>query len=90
VKELKKGREEVGRNHNLIMLMPRGIIKNSLFYAIALEYITGVFFPVVPYFFSSSSLIAQPLSTVSAGTVLALVVTMVSIVSGIPVKKEDA
>lgn len=51
-------------------------------------YIIGVFFPVVPYFFSRSSLMALPLSVALAGAVLAVVATMVSIISGIPVKKK--
>lgn len=51
-------------------------------------YIIGVFFPVVPYFFSSSSLMALPFSIAFAGTVLAFMATMVSLISGIPIKKK--
>ena len=53
-----------------------------------LAYIIGVFFPVVPYFFSSSSLMALPFSITLAGTVLAIMATMVSVISGIPIKKK--
>ena len=51
-------------------------------------YIIGVFFPVVPYFFSGSSLMALPFSIAFAGTVLAIVATMVSVISGIQIKKK--
>ena len=53
-----------------------------------LAYMIGVFFPVVPYFFSSSSIAALPFSIALAGTVLALVAILISIVSGIPIKKK--
>ena len=53
-----------------------------------LAYMIGVFFPVVPYFFSSSSIMALPFSIALAGTVLALVAILISIVSGIPIKKK--
>jgi len=51
-------------------------------------YLIGVFFPVVPYFFSSSSLMALPFSIALAGTVLAIMATVVSVISGMPIKKK--
>ena len=51
-------------------------------------YIFGVFFPVVPYFFSGSSLTALPLSITFAGAALSVVATMVSLISGIQIKEK--
>ena len=53
-----------------------------------LAYIIEVFFPVVPSFFSASSIITLPFSIALAGTVLALVAILTSIVSGILIKKK--
>jgi VIT1/CCC1 family predicted Fe2+/Mn2+ transporter len=55
-----------------------------------LAYIIGVFFPVVPYFFSSSSLTALPFSIALAGSVLAVMAVVISLISGIPVRKKVA
>ena len=61
-------------------------IRSALYTGLA--YLIGVFFPVVPYFFSSSSLMALPFSITFAGTVLAIMATIISVISGIPIKKK--
>ncbi|MCX7760232.1 MAG: VIT1/CCC1 transporter family protein [Hydrogenothermaceae bacterium] len=53
-----------------------------------LSYLLGVFFPVIPFFFSSSSYIALPLSILFSLLVISLVSGVVSIFSGIPIKKK--
>jgi VIT1/CCC1 family predicted Fe2+/Mn2+ transporter len=53
-----------------------------------LAYILGVFFPVVPYFFAPNSYIALPFSIFFAGLMLAIVSTIISVMSGISIKKK--
>ncbi|NPA47748.1 MAG: rubrerythrin family protein [Thermococci archaeon] len=63
-------------------------VRSALYTGLA--YLLGVAFPVSPYFFVSSSLIALPLSVVLAGSALAMVAALVSMLSGISVKKKVA
>ncbi len=51
-------------------------------------YIFGVMFPVLPYFIAPSSLVALPFSILFAGFALSIVATVISILSGISVKKK--
>jgi VIT1/CCC1 family predicted Fe2+/Mn2+ transporter len=51
-------------------------------------YIVGIFFPVVPYFFSGSSIMALPFSVTFAAAALSVVATMVSVISGIQIKEK--
>ncbi|ASJ10711.1 rubrerythrin family protein [Thermococcus sp. P6] len=53
-----------------------------------LSYLLGVVFPVTPYFLASSSLVALPLSVLFAGSALAVVATLISLLSGISVRKK--
>ncbi|WP_048165919.1 VIT1/CCC1 transporter family protein [Palaeococcus pacificus] len=53
-----------------------------------LAYLMGVAFPVLPYFIATSSLRALPFSVLLAGTALAVVATMISILSGISIRKK--
>ena len=61
-------------------------IKSGLFTGFA--YLFGVLFPVLPYFFTPSSLIALPFSILFAGLALAIVGFFISIFSGIDAKKK--
>ena len=61
-------------------------IRSGLFTGLA--YLVGVFFPVVPYFFAPNSYIALPFSVLFAGTVLTFVAVIISVLSGINVKKK--
>jgi len=61
-------------------------IRSALYTGLA--YLLGVFFPVVPYFFAGSSLTALPFSILFAGSVLAIVATIVSILSGISIRQK--
>jgi VIT1/CCC1 family predicted Fe2+/Mn2+ transporter len=49
-----------------------------------------VLFPVLPYFFAPSSFVALPLSIAFAGLSLALVATVIAMLSGIPMKQKIA
>lgn len=51
-------------------------------------YLIGVLFPVLPYFFVSSSLFALPLSIALAGVCLTLVATVVAMLSGISMRQK--
>lgn len=53
-----------------------------------LAYIGGVFFPVIPYFFSPNTLIALPLSILFAGLALSFVSAIISVISGISVRRK--
>jgi VIT1/CCC1 family predicted Fe2+/Mn2+ transporter len=53
-------------------------------------YFLGVLFPVLPYFFAPSSFVALPLSIAFAGLSLALVATVIAMLSGIPMKQKIA
>jgi len=79
------GRKEVVTNL-LIEETREEELRSALYTGFA--YIIGVFFPVVPYFFSISSLMALPFSIAFAGIVLAIVAIMVSVISGIQIKKK--
>lgn len=61
-------------------------IRSALFTGGA--YLLGVIFPVMPYFLASSSLVALPFSIVLAGLSLAVVATIVAMLSGITIKKK--
>lgn len=51
-------------------------------------YLLGVAFPVTPYFLASSSLTALPFSVFLAGSALAVVATLISLLSGISIRKK--
>ncbi len=51
-------------------------------------YLVGVFFPVLPYFLASSSLLALPFSIVLAGLSLAIVASIVAMLSGISMRQK--
>lgn len=51
-----------------------------------LAYILGVVFPVLPYFLAPSSLVALPISIALAGAALAVVATLISVLSGISIR----
>ncbi len=51
-------------------------------------YLFGVLFPVLPYFIAPSSLVALPFSILFAGLALAVVATVISVLSGISIKKK--
>ena len=53
-----------------------------------LAYIIGVFFPVLPYFFSPNTLLALPLSIIFAGIALSIVSAIISVISGISVRRK--
>jgi len=55
-----------------------------------LAYLLGVAFPVTPYFLASSSLTALPFSILLAGSALAIVATLISLLSGISIRKKVA
>jgi VIT1/CCC1 family predicted Fe2+/Mn2+ transporter len=55
-----------------------------------LSYLLGVTFPVAPYFLTSSSLTALVLSVLFAGTALGVVATVISLLSGISIRKKIA
>ena len=61
-------------------------IKSGLFTGFA--YLVGVLFPVMPYFFAPSSLIALPFSILFAGLALATVGLFIAMFSGINIKKK--
>jgi VIT1/CCC1 family predicted Fe2+/Mn2+ transporter len=63
-------------------------VRAALYTGIA--YIIGVFFPVTPYFFAPNSYIALPISVFLAGTMLAIVSSIISVMSGISIKKKVA
>jgi len=61
-------------------------IRSGLFTGIA--YMFGVLFPVLPYFFAPSSMVALPFSILFAGLALATVGFIISTLSGIDTKKK--
>ncbi|MDQ7056271.1 MAG: VIT1/CCC1 transporter family protein [Persephonella sp.] len=61
-------------------------IRSGLFTGIA--YLFGVFFPVIPFFFAPTSYVALPFSVLFAGIVLTVVAVIISVLSGISVKKK--
>jgi len=63
-------------------------VKSGLFTGFA--YLFGVLFPVIPYFFAPTSIVALPFSIFFAGLALATVGFFISLLSGINVKKKIA
>ncbi|WP_457626554.1 VIT1/CCC1 transporter family protein [Persephonella sp.] len=61
-------------------------IKSGLFTGFA--YLVGVFFPVIPYFFAPNSYVALPFSIIFAGLALTFVAVVISVLSGISIKKK--
>ncbi|SNZ08487.1 Predicted Fe2+/Mn2+ transporter, VIT1/CCC1 family [Persephonella hydrogeniphila] len=61
-------------------------IRSGLFTGFA--YLVGVFFPVIPYFFAPNSYIALPFSILFAGLALTFVAVVISVLSGISIKKK--
>ncbi|WP_010477704.1 VIT1/CCC1 transporter family protein [Thermococcus zilligii] len=61
-------------------------VRSALYTGLA--YLLGVIFPVLPYFLAPTSTVALPFSILLAGTVLAIVATLVSILSGISMKSK--
>ncbi len=61
-------------------------VRSAIYTGIA--YLLGVVFPVSPYFFVSSSLLALPISVILAGSALAMVAVLVSTLSGSSIKKK--
>jgi len=53
-----------------------------------IAYLVGVIFPVIPYVFASSSLMALPFSIAFAGLALSIVAFLVSTISGISIRKK--
>ncbi len=51
-------------------------------------YLIGVVFPVMPYFFAPTALLALPFSILFAGLSLAVVACLVALLSGIPIKQQ--
>lgn len=51
-------------------------------------YLIGVIFPVLPYFFAPSALLALPFSILFAGLSLTVVASLVAMLSGIPIKQK--
>ncbi|NJE26528.1 rubrerythrin family protein [Thermococcus sp. MV5] len=83
--------EKLSSNENAIInLLVQGGEENEIRSAVytGLAYLTGVAFPVLPYFLASSSLMALPFSILLAGTALAIVATAISILSGISIRKK--
>jgi len=88
----KNAAEKIAKDKNSIKsLIPReesSELRAAVYTGLA--YIMGVFFPVVPYFLTSTIYIALPLSVIFAGLTLAIVSTIISILSGISVRKKVA
>jgi len=83
--------DRLGRNKEAISKLlieetDENEIKSGLFTGFA--YLVGVFFPVVPYFFAPNSYIALPFSVLFAGLALTFVAIIISVLSGISVKKK--
>jgi VIT1/CCC1 family predicted Fe2+/Mn2+ transporter len=82
----------LGQNKGALakLILPSGEdeseIRSALFTGGA--YLLGVIFPVMPYFLASSSLVALPFSIILAGLSLAVVATIVAMLSGITIKKK--
>ncbi|NJE42147.1 VIT1/CCC1 transporter family protein [Thermococcus sp. GR6] len=85
--------KELANNSEAIMklLIPEAEeneIRAALYTGIS--YLLGVAFPVTPYFLASSSLTALPFSILLAGSALAIVATLISLLSGISIRKKVA
>ena len=88
----KNAAEKIAQDKNSIKsLVPReesSELRAAVYTGLA--YIMGVFFPVILYFLTSTIYIALPLSVIFAGLTLAIVSTIISILSGISVRKKVA
>lgn len=83
--------EKIGQNKEAVSQLLVGEVEENelragLFTGIA--YLIAVAFPVLPYFFTASSLIALVFSGVLAGLALAGVATVISVLSGITIKRK--
>ncbi|ASJ03013.1 rubrerythrin family protein [Thermococcus profundus] len=82
--------QKLASNHEALMKLLVGEeegeneVRSALYTGLA--YIFGVSFPVLPYFLASSSLAALPFSVLLAGTALAIVATLISVLSGISIR----
>ena len=86
-----KTAEELAQKGDAVMrlLIPEtdeNELRSALYTGLA--YLLGVAFPVTPYFLASSSLTALPLSVLFAGTALAVVASLISLLSGISIRKK--
>ena len=88
----KTARELASKGEAVMKLLVPESEENELRSALytGLAYLLGVAFPVTPYFLASSSLVALPFSILLAGSALAIVATLISLLSGISVKKKVA
>ena len=82
---------KIGENKEAVSQLLVGEIEEnelraSLFTGFA--YLFAVAFPVIPYFFASSSLTALVFSVVLAGSALAIVATVISALSGIAIRRK--
>jgi len=75
-----------GKPENLIPEEDINEVRAALYTGLA--YILGVFFPVVPYFLAPNSYIALPFSIFLAALMLGIVSTIISVMSGISIKKK--
>ena len=83
--------EKLGKNKEAIKkLLIRETDENEVLSGLftGFAYLFGVFFPVLPFFFAPTSYIALPFSILFAGLALSLVATVISVLSGISVKKK--
>ncbi len=83
--------DKISENESAAMSMVRGKEEMSerraaLYTGIA--YLIGVFFPVVPYFIMSTTILALPLSVILAGATLAFVSASLSTLSGISARRK--
>lgn len=83
-KKLGKNKEAIKKL--LIKETDENEIASGLFTGFA--YLFGVLFPVLPYFIAPSSMVALPFSIIFAGLALAVVATIISMLSGINIKKK--
>ncbi|ASJ09169.1 rubrerythrin family protein [Thermococcus siculi] len=86
----KTAEELAGKSDAVMRLLIPETDENELRSALytGLAYFLGVAFPVTPYFLTSSSLTALPLSVLLAGSALAIVATLISLLSGISIRKK--
>ncbi len=83
--------QRVGINRDAIgrLLLPEpdeNELRSGLFTGFA--YLLGVMFPILPYFFATNSLVALAGSVILAGLALASTAVVVSVLSGISLKKK--
>ncbi|WP_457640211.1 VIT1/CCC1 transporter family protein [Persephonella sp.] len=84
---------KIGKNKDalsklLIQEADENEIRSGLFTGFA--YLVGVLFPVLPFFFAPDSMTALPFSILFAGIALTVVATVISVLSGISIKKKVA